>query len=439
MEKNNVRTVALKLLDEYEAAGKYVNLSLSSHLTNGMSRDERAFLTVLFYTSVEHKLTYDYMISALAGRSIGDIDLHTKNILRLGLCQILHTSVADHAAVNETVKLCRNKGERGFVNALLREAVRAKDENRLPMPDRKKSEARYLSVYHSFPLPVVKLFIELLGEEECDKLLSVFNSVGYTDLTVNTRRISRAELQSRFAEDGIDSVASTRSTLSLRVEGSVDPRSLYGFSEGLFFVQDEICSASVEVLGVSRGEVVIDVCASPGGKSFAAAVLLEEGTVYSFDLHQGRVSLIKEGAQRLGLDCVRPSVRDAMSCDESLVGKADRVICDVPCSGLGVLGKKPDLRYKDRDSYSDLPAIQYSILESASQYLRIGGTMVYSTCTLDPKENGDVVSRFLAEHPQFSAVDFSVGDERSFDGCFTAYPHRHNCDGFFIAKLMRNY
>ena len=434
-----VRQIALILLDEYELGGKYVNLSLNSHLTDKLGREEKSFLTALVYTVVEHKLTYDYYIGALSGRSVKDMDIHTLNILRLGLCQIIDIdSVPDFAAVNETVALGAHKGERSFVNGVLRSAVRLYTENKLPLPDRDKNAARYLGVVYSYPRVLVKLFVSLFGEKETEELLSAFNSQSYTDIAVNTGLISREDYLARLCSEGIEARASERSAMSIRLFGSVNPRFLPGFDEGLFYVQDEICTVSAEALGIEKGDRIIDVCACPGGKSFAAAILAgSEGEVTSFDLHKSKLSLIESGRDRLRLGNIKVGACDALTPNSELFGTQDRVICDVPCSGLGVLGKKPDIRYKDLGSLEELPELQYGILCASIQYLKPGGVIVYSTCTLNPRENGDVVARFLAEHLDFEPCDFAFSDIVSEGGSFTALPHVHNTDGFFIAKMRR--
>jgi len=436
-EKINLRRLALSLLSEYESLGKYVNLSLNSHKTDNLSGEERKFLTALLYTAVEHKLTYDYYIASLSGRGIDKIDGVTKNILRLGLCQLIDMQgVPAFAAVNETVKLARNPGERSFVNGILRSAQRSLDS--LPLPDKKKNLARYLSVKYSFPLWIVKRYISIFGEAEAEELICHIGKIPPTDLTVNINKISVEDFCKRLVDLGYDATVSELSPYSVRINGSVDPRSLEGYSVGEFFVQDVACAAAVYALGVKSGESIIDVCACPGGKSFAAAIMMADtGSVRSFDLHESKLSLIEDGARRLGLSSVSYSVRDARLPDESLFGKIDKVICDVPCSGLGVLSKKPDLRYKSEESIAELPPLQYEILSASAKYLRIGGRMIYSTCTLLPEENSAVVDRFLAENKNFRAVDFNIGKMKSENGRFTFYPHVHNTDGFFVSLLEK--
>ena len=433
-----VRELTLLLLNEYEINGKYVNLSLSSHMTDKLSAEERRFLTVLLYTTVERKITYDYYISAISNRSVDKIDPTTLNILRMGMCQIVHIdSVPDHAAVNATVKLGRNPGEKSFVNGVLRRAARLKAEDKLPLPPREKKVSRYLSVAYSFPLWLVKHFIALYGEEQTEKLLERFNTARYTDLTVNLTKTSKADLSDSLKEQGFEPISFIDSEMSIRLLGSVNPKKISGFDDGLFFVQDAACAISAEALGVKDGDRIVDVCACPGGKSFAAAILTPNGEVSSFDIHESKLSLIEDGARRLGLANVRVDACDAVYPKQELLGTYDKVICDVPCSGLGVLGKKPDIRHRDNQSLQTLPTLQYEILKASVKYLKEEGTVIYSTCTLNPEENERVVERFLLENREFSSVDFAVGDISSKNGMLTLVPHVHGTDGFFIAKLRK--
>lgn len=433
-----VRELTLSLLTDCEANGKYVNLSLSSRRVDKLSGEERSFLTVLLYTVAERKITYDYYISAISGRSLDRIDPTTLNILRIGMCQIAHIdSVPDHAAVNETVALARNPGEKSFVNGVLRQAARLNKEGKLPLPPREKKVSRYLSVAYSFPQWLVKHFISLYGEDDTEKLLSHFNTARYTDLTVNLLKTDKEQYTKMLVDAGYTPISTVETKLGIRLDGSVNPKNLPGFEDGLFLVQDTACAVSAEALGVERGDRVIDVCACPGGKSFAAAILAGNGEVTSLDIHESKLSLIEDGAARLGLTHVSVGQCDAEKPREELFGSFDKVICDVPCSGLGVLGKKPDIRHRDNQSLQNLPELQYSILSASRNYLKDDGVILYSTCTLNPEENERVVERFLEENGEFSPVDFTVGGLKSTSGMLTLVPHVHGTDGFFIAKLRK--
>ena len=431
----NIREIALKLLLDYEECGKYVNLSLSSHITDNLSREEMGRLTGMLYTTVEGKIRYDYYIAALAARPVEKFSAHTLAILRLGMAQIFDMErIPDFAAVNETVKLTKNKGERALVNAILRKAAECKDNP--PMPDKNKNAPRYYSVKYSIPLKTVKHLIGELSESGAVEFFEKINGITHTTLTVNTQRISVDDLISILKEDGYNVTRATFSDFSVYVNGSFDVRRAKGYEEGYFFVQDEASAISVQVLGARAGDVIIDVCSAPGGKALAASVFSGGESVMAFDLHESKISLINNAAKRLGLP-VNATARDALSPDESLFGKADKVICDAPCSGLGVMAKKPDLRYKDISVAAELPELQYNILTSSSRYLKSGGAMVYSTCTLNRCENEEVVHRFLEANSDFYVEDFKVGSLESKGGMLTLYPHVHNTDGFFVARLRK--
>ncbi len=434
----NIREIALKMLLDYEESGKYVNLSLNSHLADSLSNDERGALTALLYTAVENKLTYDYLIGALTGRSTDKLSAHTKNALRLGLCQIIHMNkIPDFAAVNETVKLGKNKGERALLNAALRAAVQNKDN--LPYPKKEKNPARYYSVYYSLPISTVRHFISEHGEDECVRLFESIRAEQRTTLTVNTLKCTPEKLIENLKNEGYNATRAKISPISVYVHGSFDPRRTKAFLAGEFLVQDEASVLPALLLSPKPEERVVDVCSAPGGKSIAMAILSgDEADVHAYDLHESKISLIESSASRLGIKSVSASVRDATNPCEELFSTVDKVLCDVPCSGLGVIGKKPDLRYKDiEEAKSVLPPLQLEILTASAKYLKPSGTLVYSTCTLNRTENEDVVNGFLLDNPDFVTEDFTFGEYSSANGMMTLLPHVHGTDGFFVAKLRK--
>ena len=434
----NVREYALKLLLDYEENEKYINLSLNSRSLDSLSTAERAQLTSLLYTTVEHKITYDYLIGVFAARSVDKLSAHTKNILRLGLCQMLHIdSIPDFAAVNESVRLTKNKGERSLVNAVLRRATEEKDK--LPFPEKARNAARYYSIVYSLPIATVRHFISLIGEDEAVKLFESFNEKSGTTLTANVNKTTPDELIKILENEGYVATRAKFSPISIKIEGAFDPRKSKAFKEGLMHVQDEASAISALALSPAPSDIVIDVCSAPGGKSMTMAALSsDKARIYSYDLHESKLSLIADSAKRLGFTSVTVVERDATSPNEELFGKADKVLCDVPCSGLGVISKKPDLRYKDITAASaELPPLQYKILESSASYLKSGGTLVYSTCTLNKAENEEIVSAFLSSHPDFVTEDFTAGELTSSGGMMTLYPHIHGTDGFFVAKMRK--
>ncbi len=434
-----VRETALALLTEHEASGKYSNLALRSHIADALSGKDRALLAALFYTTVEHRLTYDYYIAALAGRPVKELKPTTRNILRLGLCQLADMdAVPEYAAVNETVKLARGRGESAFVNGILRAYLRAREEGRIPMPDKAKNYTRYLSVKYSFSQDIVKALSACLEAPELEGLLEHFNSSKVTDITVNTLKIKTNVYINTLKGLGIDAEPAPLCDGGIRINSSVDPRTLPGYNEGLFFVQDSACLAACRVLAPASGDILVDACSAPGGKSFAAAILSgDKAEIHAYDLHESKISLIADGAKRLGLESVSSLARDALTPNAELLGCADKVICDVPCSGLGVLGKKSDMRYKSTEGFSELPELQYKILKESSRYLKLGGRLLYSTCTLRREENSDVVLRFIKENPDFVLREFDIGELKASSGMLTLMPHIHGTDGFFISLIER--
>ena len=276
------------------------------------------------------------------------------------------------------------------------------------------------------------------GEEMSERILACFNETQPLTLRVNTCRTDRAALLSLLHEAGYEAEETVYSPVGIRMQASADPTALPGFAEGLFFVQDEASQLAVAALGAMTGATVIDTCACPGGKSFGAAMDMHNtGRLLSFDLHASKLPLIESGAARLGLTCIAAEEHDGEIAKTELYGKADYVICDAPCSGLGVLGKKADLRYRGAARLDLLPPLQDRILAAAATYVRPGGVLVYSTCTLNRAENEDVRERFLSTHPDFTAEPFAVSALSAPEGYCRLLPPVHHTDGFFIAKFKR--
>lgn len=421
----NIRAIALKLLSRCESAEQYSNLALDAVLRREeLSSADRGLLTVLVYGTIERKLTLDYQITALASRSAEKIDPETRNLLRLGLYQLTYLGrVPDHAAVHETVELAPRR-TKGFVNAILRAFLRG--EKKLALPNEEKEPIAYLSVKYSFLPALCEIFVERFGMERTEAMLEAFNRQPPLTLRVNTLKCTREELLERLLAEGLSAEPTPESRSGIYVSGA-PVGSLPGFSEGLFFVQDEASQLCVEALDARRGMKVLDTCACPGSKSFgAAADMQNEGRVISCDLHKNKLSLVESGAERLGISIIETQARDAREPNEEWRGAFDRVLCDVPCSGFGVFSKKPELRYKDPAKSAGLPDIQLAILENASTFLKSGGLLVYSTCTVLPEENRENVDRFLAAHPEFVLLR-----DRSL------YPDVDGTDGFYFAVLQK--
>lgn len=431
----NVRWLSLRLLGDWEREDKFINLILEDPQAAALPPAERRFLTALLYGTVERLITLDYYIERLAARPLKSMAPHTRRVLRLGLYQLFFMDgVPDHAAVSETVALAGSRAERGFVNAILRNARRMPERLAPPQGD----AVQRLSVTYSFPPRLVRHFAAEYGEAMAESLLSSFNQTKPLTLRTNTCRISRATLLEKLAAAGYRAEETTYAPFGIRLAESVEPTALPGFAEGDFYVQDEASQIAVAALGACPGATVVDACACPGGKSFGAAMDMQNrGRLHALDIHESKLPLIESGAARLGLTCVTTAVHDGETAKNELCGKADHVICDAPCSGLGVLGKKADLRYRAADRLDSLPPLQGRILSAAAQYLCPGGTLVYSTCTLNRKENEAVCDAFLASHTEFALLPFSVGSFQAPMGYATLLPPVHGTDGFFIAKFIK--
>jgi 16S rRNA (cytosine967-C5)-methyltransferase len=279
--------------------------------------------------------------------------------------------------------------------------------------------------------------VGIFGPDRAERLFSVIDKTPPLTLRVNTCRTSLDELSTRLNTAGVSVSPALHASTALRLEGG-NPAALPGFTEGDFFVQDEASQLCVEAIDAKPGMTVLDICACPGSKSFGMAIHMKNtGSLTAFDLHANKLSLIEKGATRLGLTNISVAARDGRSFDPALEGTADRVLCDVPCSGFGVLAKKPEIRYKDLSELSPLPDIQLAIVENACRYVKSGGVLIYSTCTLFPEENEGNVARFLSRHPEFSPCNFTVGDLTSENGMLTLTPDLHGTDGFFMAKFIK--
>lgn len=425
------RQLVFSLLQKAEKNRQYSNIALDHALEQSdLSSADRALASILFYGVIERRITLDYRLSALSARPIEQLDGGVRTALRMGLYQLIYLDrIPPHAAIFETVSLVPRKSA-GFVNAILRAHTRAP---KLVLPDPDQDPIASLSVAYSVSPAICDLLIGIYGKEETERILNGFCHPAPTTVRVNTLKTSRDALSAKL--EGAE--ATELSPTGLRIRGSV--RELYGFEEGLFFVQDEASQICVNAIGAKPGDRVADICACPGSKSFGMAMDMQnQGEILAFDLHQKKLPLIESGAKRLGLSIITCAARDGREFLPELEGALDRVLCDVPCSGFGVLAKKPELRYKDPAESAALPRIQTDILENACRYVKAGGTLVYSTCTILPEENENNVRRFLARHPEFSLAPFPMGEKEITEGMITLFPHIHGTDGFFIAKMVRN-
>ncbi len=423
------RELASELLIKAEKSNQYSNIALDTALSkNELSIADKNLVSAIFYGVIEKRITLDYQINELSKIPMKDIDATTLTALRIGLYQLIYlTRIPHHAAICETVELCP-KRSKGFVNAILRSFLR---KGELALPD-VNDTVNYLSVAYSVDKPLLTKLLKIFGKSETESFLIAINTNPKTTLRVNTLLTDRDTLLKNIPI----SEPTKNSQNGISAVGSV--REMYGFEEGMFFVQDEASQISTIALGAQKNELIMDICSCPGSKSFGAAIDMEnQGKIFSFDLHKNKLSLVINGAKRLKIDIIETDACDGRNFLPEFEKKADRVICDVPCSGFGVLSKKPELRYKDPQESAALPKIQRAILENACKYVKPGGILLYSTCTIFPEENQENINDFLSSHPEFSLLPWCVGDICAESGMITLLPHVHNTDGFFIAKLIR--
>lgn len=436
---------AYRVLMQVEGEGGYSNLSLNAALGGArLAPRDKAFVTKLVYGVLENTTYLDHVISSYA-KAGAKIEPEIRCILRMAVYQMAFLDTPDSAAVNESVNLAKKLKlfrATGFINGLLRNYIR--DGKQVKLPDRRNNPDLYCSVRYSCPLWLVALWREAYGGELCEKILGSLAERPPIFVRVNTTKITAEALRDSLAADGITTeiFPLLPDCLTLAHTGAI--QEIPQYARGEFHVQDGSSQLCCLMAAPKAGDRVYDVCAAPGGKSFTLAELMgNRGEIISCDLHAHRVKLIAEGAARLGLDCVKATVRDALNepgADGE--GNADLVLCDVPCSGLGIIRRKPDIKSKPQSEVEGLPDLQYRILANAARLVRPGGRLVYSTCTLNPAENADVLGKFLTAHRDFEpcAIQLPQGIGRAIDEpahMVTVFPHMADTDGFFIATVRR--
>ena len=438
--KISAREAAYRSLILCEKDKKYSNLEIDSSIRRfALEGADKGLYTTLVYGVIERRLTLEYIVGKLSSKPTDALDAEVLTLLYLGLYQLIWLDrIPDSAAVNETVNLAKKNAPRAasFINAVLRGFLRTYKKDDLPYP-KKDDPLGYLSVRYSCSVDVVKVLMQSVADAEA--VLSAFESQPDVTLRVNTLKSTRESVISDLTEHGISATPTVYSPYGIRLtEKTLSGRVSELISSGCVYIQDEASQIAVLAAAPGPGSVLTDTCSCPGGKSFGAAMLMENrGKINSFDLHKNKLSLVESGARRLGIDIIETAERNGAVHDGTLTESSDTVICDVPCSGLGVIAKKPEIRYKSAAELERLPEIQYSILKTAADYVKHGGVLLYSTCTLNCAENTAVTNRFLNENCEFSHEDFSVGELRSHDGMLTLLPHIHGTDGFFVAKFRR--
>ena len=437
MSGPNPRAAAVSALVKQEQDG-FSNLVLDAELKRQqLEGRDKAFASAIFYTVLEHRGTLDYMLGQFLPKGLAKLDAPVREILRSALAQARYMQVPASAAVNEAVKLTRafrKSSAAGLVNAVLRRACTYDLSTA-----RFRNETERLMVLGSAGKDVAD-FLRIHYPDEALGILTYAADGGRTSLRVNPLKADAATLCEKLAALGAAAEPGlVPGSVLAAFEGS--PAENAWFRQGYYHVEGQASQLAALCVEAKPGETVLDLCAAPGGKSFAAAMQMENtGSILSCDLHAHKISLIEKNAARLGISILKAEQRSASEFDPALEAQFDLVIADVPCSGLGVIRKKPDIRYKPLDAIERLPEVQRAILETVSRYVKPGGALLYSTCTVRKEENEAVALPFLQAHPEFSLEPFPVPDglELPNEGYAALLPHKHAADGFFICKLRKH-
>lgn len=441
----NPREVAAEAIMQIMAEGAYNTVALRRLLRqNGaMQKQEKAFVTEIVNGTLRNIAYIDYVIGQFSNTKIQKIKPWLLAVLRTAVYQILFLTVPDNAACNEAVKLANERGYKGlsgFVNGLLRTIAREKQNITLP----EKNTAEYLHIVYSHPLWLVKMWIAYYGYAQTEALCKANNISPDVTIRINTTQTNQTALQEMLEKEQISVQKGVLCENALHLTKTADLTKSMSFQNGLFHVQDESSQLAAAALAPKSGQKILDICAAPGGKSFTIAQMMEnKGEVVARDIYAHKVDLIAEGAKRLGLSIVHTEVSDATVFVEKDKEAFDAVLADVPCSCLGLLRKKPDIRLKkDGSEIDNLIPIQRKILEQAAMYVKTGGVLLYSTCTLSKKENEKNVEWFLQNHPEYTLEDMipylpKQMADMDKQGYLTVFPHIHHTDGFFIARLKK--
>ncbi len=431
------RTTALAALIACRKQGAWADGVLKKYaVRDGLDRRDAALASRLCYGVLQNRMLLDHYIQCCLRGPIGKLQPVVLDILRIGMYQIfMMDRIPVSAAVNEAVeqgKKYANRSAAGLINGVLRHAVREQESFALPSDP---------AVRYSHPAELVELLREQVGDSQLEALLMSHNQAPETVIQINPLYPEKEKVVEQLQTAGATVTAHPWLEDAWYLSGGGDIEKLPTFSEGGFLVQDPAAKLAVMAADLQPGMRVLDGCAAPGGKSFAAAFSMNnQGSIVSCDIHEHKIKLLANGAQRLRIEIMEPTLQDGSAFCEKWDQSMDVVIADVPCSGLGVIRKKPDIRYKDLAATAQLPEIQQRILGNLSRYVRPGGVLIYSTCTILKRENEEVVRRFLETQAEFVLEPFVVPEklpEGSNNGMLTLLPHIHETDGFFICKLRR--
>lgn len=446
MDKNP-REIAINILKEINEEEAYSNISITRNIGKDLNSLDEALIREIVYGVIENKLFIDWVIMQYSKIKLKKIAPVIREILRIGVYQIIFMDkIPDSAAVNESVKLAKkygHKGSIGFTNAMLRNISR--NRNNIRFPDRNTDTVEYLSVKYSHPKWMIKKWIKDFGVDFTEELCIANNEKPKLNIRVNTLKITKQDLMCKLKSRGLNISEGKYAYDSIIIDNPVRITDTDEFKNGLFQIQDESSMLVAQVMNPKPGDFVIDVCSAPGGKTTHIAQKMENrGKIIARDIHEHKLQLIRDNMERLRISIIELEKFNALDLDEKLIEKADCCLVDAPCSGLGLIRRKPDIKWhKEEDNLSKITKLQYEILMNSSKYIKRGGTLVYSTCTIQKEENICLVKKFIDNNKNFKLKSFEdlINDEKlkksALNGYIEIYPNINDTDGFFIAKMIK--
>ncbi len=442
----NPRQAACETLLRIRKEGGFADRLIDSELSNGILQGpDRGLYAELVYGVLRRQGTLDHILQQLLEKPMIELDPQALIILRIGLYQLTNLDrIPESAAVNESVNLAKliTPGTSGLINAVLRNYLRRRET--ISFPDMNTNPAAAIAARHSQPEWLVEQWIEQLGAAEAQQLAEASSQQPLLTLRVNTLRSSRDELLQEFEKQGVEAAPCRFSTDGISLTGRHTISTLPGFEAGLFAVQDEASQLAGRLLGAEPGERIWDACSAPGGKScHIAGQMDDQGELIATDISRSKLTLVQDNARRLGISCLSTAVADLHQPETFPDGSFDRILLDAPCSGLGVIRRNPETKWRlFSGDVTRLAAVQKTLLKNAATRLKPGGTLLYSTCSTSEAENELVVEDFLLHHPGFVLENLNDlfpdwNDLIAFYGMFRVWPHRHGMDGFFAARIKR--
>lgn len=440
------REVAFNILYDIYVNGAFSNIAINEHVRVLLNNKDENLVREIVYGVLENELYIDYIISKVSNIKLKKIHNKILIILRTGIYQLLFMDkIPDSAAVNESVNLAKkhgHKGSIGFVNGILRNVSKNKEEL---LEITTKDKADYLSIKYSHPKWMVKRWINEFGVDFTEKICKKNNEYPELHIRVNTLKVNKNDLKEKLSSKGLIVKNASYAYDSLIIENPVRITELDEFKSGLFIIQDESSTMVGQIMNPISGSKIIDLCSAPGGKATHLAQIMNNcGKILCFDIYEHKLRLIDDNAKRLGISIIETKLGDALELNEALINTADYLLVDSPCSGLGLIRRKPEIkRNRNEDDIVNLIDIQYKILNNAKEYLKIGGFLLYSTCTIEQDENTNMVNKFLKQNSNFRLVNIedNISNKDNLNslkhGYIQLYPHIHNTDGFFIAKMIK--